>query len=109
MSRNTTKGGPRETALHHDHDPRPTKKEICHQHTANGGHPAKASFTIWLRKQNHRDGPVGSLAMDMRGDGGWPELATLEEYRAYLEKHSAPSFVHEALDIAWLEWVRWSS
>jgi hypothetical protein len=84
--------------LIHDHD-----DGDRHQSSADGG--VGPGFTTWLRTQAHRSGSVGSLATDMRGDGGWPELGTLAEYRAYLEQFYAPYYVLEALDVAWFEWI----
>jgi hypothetical protein len=71
--------------------------------TVNPNGPA--SFTTWLRRQRHRSGPVGSLATDMAGDGGWPEFGSLQDYVDYLDGFSAPYMVLHALDVAWFEWV----
>jgi hypothetical protein len=99
----TTKGGPK-TALHHrPHDPDLTKEEIAPDLTPPGG-TRPGPFTDWLRAQRHRSDPVGSLAIDMAGDGGWPETGTLQELQNYLDSFQAPYFVLEALDTAWHEW-----
>jgi YozE SAM-like fold len=82
-------------------------REKQHQAT-NRVPPQGTSFTDWLRRQRHREGSVGSLAADMAGDGGWPEPASLQDLHRYLDRFHAPYFVHDALDVAWLEW-RWSA
>jgi hypothetical protein len=69
--------------------------------------PAK-SFGAWLKKQRHRDDPVGDLARDAEKDSSAPAgRATKAMWHQHIERLSGGnSGALEALDDAWSAFLR---
>lgn len=64
------------------------------------------SFYTWLKKQCHRDDPVGDLARDVAADPDWPRIQgmRLKGYREYLESMVACDGAIRALERAHKEY-----
>lgn len=63
-----------------------------------------AGFKVWLKRQKHRNDPVGDLARDAMRDRHWPPGAKLSRLEGYLGERGACKEAHEALYRAWREW-----
>jgi hypothetical protein len=89
--------------LIHDRDDGDRRHRITLEGTGLG------QFSDWLRLRAGRDDLVGDLARDVIEDEEWPEDASLPALHFYL--YLEPASVHEALDLAWFEWMiqGWSS
>lgn len=61
-------------------------------------------FYQWLIGQEHRNGPMGNLAVEVKNDVEFPKwVASKDSVKEYLESCSAVSKSLEALDCAWQE------
>ena len=106
MSPDTKLGGPDETAQQH---PNPDQHDEIHDQDSTKS-PAselpRPSFTFWLKAQRHRHDLVGHFATDVTHDPTWPAGTTSRHLlHAYLYQEHALDVVHEALDVAWYEWL----
>jgi uncharacterized protein YozE (UPF0346 family) len=60
------------------------------------------TFNAWLRRQRHRQDPVGDLARDAFSDPHWPPVA--RHQRKYLVGVNSCEGAMAALDRAHTEW-----
>ncbi len=65
---------------------------------------AAVSFRAWLRRQEHRDDPVGDLARDAADDRMFPHVGKLDTIVGYLLLMHACHEAVEAARVAHAEW-----
>lgn len=61
-------------------------------------------FVTWLKKQEHRDDPIGDLATDTLSCSDRPDFESFSEWSNYLTRRGACREAKIALSDAWKEY-----